>query len=81
MKPRKITVPLLGVGIAMLAFAATPALAFWQFFERPPGFEIKPSPRYATKTQCEAAFKIAEARLKKAYPERYPLIGSCEEFR
>ena len=81
MKSRIIAVPLLGAGIAMLAVVATPALAYWQFFERPPGVEIKPSPRYATKGQCEAAFKIAEARLKMAYPDRYPLIGSCEEFR
>jgi hypothetical protein len=54
--------------------------AYWQFFERPADVEVKPSPRYGSEKECESAFKIAEARLKKAYPDRYPLIGSCEEF-
>ena len=81
MTPRIITTPLLGIGIALLAFLATPAMAYWQFIERPAGVEVKPSPRYGSKNECEAAFKIAEARLKKAYPDRYPLIGSCEEYR
>jgi hypothetical protein len=49
--------------------------------ERPPGVEVKPSPRYATKKQCDEALKKVEAALKKAYPDRYPLVGSCEEFR
>lgn len=80
MKPRTITFLLFGIGVALFAVSATPALAYWQFVERPPGFERKPSPRYSTEKECIAAFKIAEARLKKAYPDRYPLIGSCEEF-
>jgi hypothetical protein len=49
--------------------------------ERPPGIEVKPSPRYATKAACETAIKQVEATLKKAYPDRYPLVGSCEEYR
>jgi hypothetical protein len=67
--------------IAAAAFTAVPALGYWQFIERPPGFEVKPSPRYASQKQCEDAFKKAEAALKKAYPNRYPLVGSCEEYR
>jgi hypothetical protein len=81
MQSRRRTFLLLGTGIALFAFIASPAMAYWQFIERPPGLERKPSPRYGTKAQCEAAFKKAEATLKKAYPDRYPLIGSCEEFR
>jgi len=81
MNPRIVTFLLLGSGIAMVALLTTPALAYWQFVERPPGFERKVSPRYNTEKECEAAFKIAEAALKKAYPNRYPLIGSCEEFK
>ena len=81
MKPRIVTFLLLGIGIAISALLATPALAYWQFFERPPGVEVKPSPRYASQKECEAAFKKAEAALKKAYPDRYPLVGSCEEYR
>lgn len=80
MKSRIVTVLLLGSGIAIVALLATPALAYWQFFERPPGIERKPSPRYNTQQECEAALKVVEAALKKAYPNRYPLVGSCEEF-
>ncbi len=80
MKLRIITVLRFGIGAAILAVSAAPALAYWQFFERPPGFERKASPRYASEKECMAAFKIADARLKKAYPNRYPLIGSCEEY-
>ena len=81
MKPRIVTFLLLGSGIAIIALLATPAMAYWQFLERPPGFEVKPSPRYGSQKECEAAFKKAEAALKKAYPGRYPLVGSCEAYR
>ena len=67
--------------IAAASLTATPALGYWQFIERPPGSEVKPSPRYSSQKQCEDAFKKAEAALKKAYPDRYPLVGSCEEYR
>jgi hypothetical protein len=81
MTPRTISFLLSGIAVALAAFLATPALAYWQFFERPPGIERKPSPRYGSEKECEAALKIVEARLKKAYPDRYPLVGSCEEYR
>jgi len=61
--------------------ATTPTFAYWQFIERPPGVEVKPSPRYGSKKQCDEALKKVEATLKKAYPDRFPLVGSCEEFR
>jgi len=67
--------------ITGLSLMTLPASAYWQFIERPPGAEMKPSPRYSTKKQCEDALKKAEAALKKAYPDRFPLVGSCEEFR
>lgn len=72
---------LLFATIIIVAFPMSQAWAYWQFMERPPGAEIKPSPRYSSKKACEAALKRAEASLKKAYPDRYPLVGSCEEFR
>ena len=72
---------LCAAAIAAVAVGATPVLAYWQFMERPPGIEVKPSPRYTSQKQCEDALKKAEAQLKKAYPDRYPLVGSCEEFR
>jgi len=77
---RRIVTLLLGSSIAIVALLATPALAYWQFIERPPGFERKPSPRFNTEKKCNAVLKVAEERLKKAFPDRYPLVGSCEEF-
>jgi len=85
MKSEAFTLPRLGPAIAvfplMTVLMTTPTLAYWQFLERPPGLEVKPSPRYSTKKQCDEALKKAEAALKKAYPDRFPLVGSCEEFR
>lgn len=81
MKPHTLSILLLGSSVAIGTLLATPTLAYWQFMERPPGVEVKPSPRYASQKECEAAFKKAEAALKKAYPDRYPLVGSCEEYR
>jgi len=81
MKSQAVTLARVGVVITALVFPAAPVLAYWQFMERPPGAEVKPSPRYASKQACETAIKQVEAALKKAYPNRYPLVGSCEEFR
>ncbi len=81
MKPRIATIALFAASLAITALLAAPASAYWQFIERPAGAEVKPSPRYGSKKECEAALKRAEAALKKAYPNRYPLVGSCEEFR
>ena len=81
MKSLAVTVLPLGAFVAIVVVLTTPALAYWQFIERPPGLEVKPSPRYGSQKQCEEALKKVEAALKKAYPDRYPLVGSCEEFR
>ena len=81
MKPQVATFLQVGALSAIVAVLATPAFAYWQFIERPPGVEVKPSPRYSTKNECEVALKRVEAALKKAYPDRYPLVGSCEEYR
>ena len=83
MKSRKIACGAVSVAglLVSLVSMTTPAGAYWQFIERPPGFEVKPSPRFSSQKDCEAALKKAEASLKKAYPNRYPLVGSCEEYR
>ncbi len=72
---------LCAVGGAILVISAQPAAAYWQFFERPPGIERKPSPRYGSQRECETVLKVTEEKLKKAYPGRYPLVGSCEEYK
>lgn len=81
MKPRVNTSMRIALAAVIFALTATPAPAYWQFIQRPPGAEVKPSLRYASQKQCEEALKKVEAALKKAYPDRYPLVGSCEEFR
>ena len=81
MKSLAVTALQLGALVSIVVALTTPALAYWQFIERPPGLEVKPSPRYGGQKQCEEALKKVEAALKKAYPDRYPLVGSCEEFR
>ena len=81
MKPRVNTSMRIALAAVIFALTATPAPAYWQFIQRPPGAEVKPSPRYASQKQCEEALNKVEAALKKAYPDRYPLVGSCEEFR
>jgi hypothetical protein len=56
-------------------------LAWWQFVANSPGGQRQASPHYATKEECERALKVAESELAKKYPELYPLVGSCEEYR
>jgi len=66
---------------ALFAATASPALAWWQFVANSPGGQRQASPHYATKEECERALKVAESELAKKYPELYPLVGSCEEYR
>jgi len=81
MRPGVMTSVRAGIAAATIVLMVTPAAAYWQFIQRPPGMEVKPSARYGSQKQCEEALKKVEATLKKAYPERYPLVGSCEEYR
>lgn len=69
--------------VAGVVFAVTssPAFAWWQFVANSPGGERHPSPHYATQKECERALKAAESELAKKYPDLYPLVGSCEEYR
>jgi hypothetical protein len=66
---------------AVFAATASAALAWWQFVANSPSGQRQVSPRYATQEECESALKVAEARLAKQYPQLYPLVGSCEEYR
>lgn len=67
--------------LLVVAATASPAMAWWQFVANSPGGQRQVSPRYATQKECENALKITEAKLAKQYPELYPLVGSCEEYR
>lgn len=75
-----VILPALLVG-ATLVLSATPAAAWWQFVINGPNGERQISPHFATEKECDNVLKITEAELAKKYPDRYPLVGSCEEYR
>ena len=66
---------------AALVASGTPAVAWWQFVALGPNGERQVSPRYKTEKECNVALKDTEAKLEKRYPnpDRFPLVGSCEE--
>ena len=66
---------------ATLALSVTPAAAWWQFVFKGPNGERQISPHFETEKECNSVLKVTEADLAKKYPERYPLVGSCEEYR
>jgi hypothetical protein len=66
---------------AVFAASASPASAWWQFVANSPTGQRQVSARYPTQKECETALKVTESRLSKKYPELYPLVGSCEEYR
>ena len=66
---------------AAIALSSSPALAWWQFVANGPNSERQISPHFSTEKECKAALKATETLLAKKYPERYPLVGSCENYR
>ena len=68
-------------GGAMLGLAATPAAAWWQFVTNGPNGERQISPHYETERECKAVLKATEVQMTKKYPDRYPLVGSCEQYK
>jgi hypothetical protein len=62
--------------------AAPPAMAWWQFVARGANEERLVSARFGTEKECKLALKATESALEKKYPnvERFPLVGSCEEY-
>jgi len=73
-------IPALLVG-ATLMLSATPAAAWWQFVMNGPNGERQISPHFSTEKECNEVLKIAQVELAKKYPDHYPLVGSCEEYR
>jgi hypothetical protein len=67
--------------IALLALSVTPAMAWWQFVAWGPGGERKVYSRYPTQKACEEVLKRVDAELGKKYPNLFPRVGSCEEYR
>jgi hypothetical protein len=54
---------------------------WWQFVTNGPNGERQVSPHFPSEEDCERALKAVEAILTKKYPDRYPLVGSCESYR
>ena len=56
---------------ATLAAIASPASAWWQFVANGPNAERQVSQHY----------RLPKSRLAKRYPDLFPLVGSCEQYR
>lgn len=65
----------------IIGASASSASAWWQFAANGPNGERQTSTHYGTLKECNRALKLTESRLAKKYPELYPLVGSCEEYR
>ena len=64
-----------------LAHSETPAADWWQFVSSGPNGERRISPHFKTEKECNSVLKVTEADLAKKYPNRYPLVGSCEQYQ
>ena len=69
------------LGGAALTLSVTPAAAWWQFVINGPNGERQISPHFETEKECKSVLKVTAAELAKKYPDRYPLVGSCEQYR
>jgi hypothetical protein len=58
-----------------------PPAVWWQFITNGPNGERQVSPHFANEEECAQALKAVEALLAKKFPDRYPLVGSCEPYR
>jgi len=75
-----VILPAFLVGAA-LVLSVTPAAAWWQFVINGPNGERQISPHFPTEKECKEVLKITAVELAKKYPDRYPLVGSCEQYR
>ncbi len=66
---------------AALVLSTTPAAAWWQFVINGPNGERQISPHFESEKECKSVLKITAEELAKKYPDRYPLVGSCEQYR
>lgn len=72
--------PALLLGLT-LAHAVKPAAVWWQFAFNGDNGAREVSPHYKTEDECNSVLKVTQAYLAKQYPHRYPLVGSCEQYR
>lgn len=54
---------------------------WWQFVTNGPEGERQVSPHFTNEEDCERALKAVQTLLAKKFPDRYPLVGSCESYR
>jgi hypothetical protein len=59
----------------------SPASAWWQFVANGPNSERQVSSHFRTEKECNSALKVTEASMAKKFPDRFPLVGSCEQYR
>jgi hypothetical protein len=64
-----------------LGTMVSPASAWWQFVANSPNAQRQVSAHYSSQKECKSALKATEVRLAKKYPDLFPLVGSCEEYR
>ena len=76
----KASLVAMAAGVLLVTWVS-PASAWWQFVANGPNGEREPSPHYGTLQECKSALKETEAALAKKYPDLFPLVGSCEEYR
>jgi hypothetical protein len=69
------------VASVIIGMTAVPASAWWQFVAKGPNGERRVSLHYDTLKECKNALKQTESVLARRFPDRYPLVGSCEEYR
>jgi predicted ferric reductase len=63
-----------------LGIMVSPASAWWQFVANSPNAQRQVSAHYSSQ-KSKSALKATEVRLAKKYPDLFPLVGSCEEYR
>lgn len=68
------------IGVTLVT-AVSPAFAWWQFVANSPNGERQVSAHFKSEKECESALKATESQLAKKFPDLYPLVGSCEEYR
>lgn len=80
MKSIRIAAPFAVVATVVVA-AASPAAAWWQFASvHSDGSRQVHSP-FKDEAACQAALKKTEAEMKQKFPNQFPLVGSCEEYK